>query len=384
MADLPRILIVDDSRMVRASLIKHLRGSFDAREEVDGEAGWEALQEDASIAVVISDLSMPRLDGYGLLARIRGSEIARISQMPVIMISGDEGEESRAQAKQNGATDFITKGIGTAELLARLSTLVKLARNSHLLLESQENAAVDARTGLPTRAMLVRQCSHSLAYAQRHHLDVGALVISIDNFAAHVSLHGEQFGSDLLKHFARLLSGSMRQEDVLASYSSEQFAIVSLGTSLKASISFAQRLRVAVEAASMKYQGKSLQVTVSLGVANRSADNVATADDLLSLAARRMQQAVRDGGNRFIAGTERQPAPLSIELALASLAKGGMANTADLKLHLPALARRMMPLLRLLEQEYRLGLPLDELQRRVTEGGGEGGESGTGAGQDRG
>lgn len=367
MAELPRILIVDDSRMVRATLIKHLSGSFDTREEVDGEAGWEALLVDPTIAVVISDLSMPKLDGYGLLNRIRSSKLARISEMPVIMISGDEGEESRALAKKNGATDFITKGIGTAELLARLGTLVKLASTSHLLLESRENSAVDALTGLPTRAMLLRQGAHSLSYAQRHHLEVSALVIGIDDFAAHVRACGESFGKDLLKHFAKLLSGTIRQEDVLASFTTEQFAIASLGTTQKASSSFAQRLRAAVEVASIKYKGQTVHVTISLGIANRVADTVDAAEDLFTLAAKRMLQAVADGGNRVIAGAVGQSpvAPFhAVDHALARLAAG---DEAAVRGQLAPLASRMMPLLRLLENEYRLGLPLGELEKTVAE-----------------
>ena len=367
MAELPRILIVDDSRMVRATLVKHLRGSFDTREEVDGEAGWEALLVDPAIQVVISDLSMPKLDGYGLLGRIRGSKIARISEMPVIMISGDEDEESRALAKSHGATDFISKGIGTADLLARLDTLVKLARTSYLLQESQENTAVDALTGLPTRAMLLRQCAHSMAYAQRHHIEVSALVIGIDHFAEYVAEHGAPFRRELLKHFTKLLSGSMRQEDVLASYTHEQFAIASLGTSLKASCLFAHRLRMAVEAASIKYKGQSVRVTVSLGLANRSADSVANAEDLFTLANQRLHQAAQDGGNRIIAAAERH-SPVAalhgIEQALVRLAAGDEAGVLG---QLAPLASRMMPLLRLLEQEYRLGLPLAELEQKVAE-----------------
>ncbi|MFT3736537.1 MAG: response regulator [Rhodocyclaceae bacterium] len=77
-AQLPRILIVDDSRMVRASLIKQIRDKFDVREEVDGEAGWQSLLLDPTIEVVISDIGMPRLDGFGLLQRIRGSRLARV------------------------------------------------------------------------------------------------------------------------------------------------------------------------------------------------------------------------------------------------------------------------------------------------------------------
>ena len=52
---LPRILVVDDSRMVQASILKHVRGRFEAREEVDGEAGWEALLVDPAIEIVLDE-----------------------------------------------------------------------------------------------------------------------------------------------------------------------------------------------------------------------------------------------------------------------------------------------------------------------------------------
>ena len=87
---LPRILVVDDSRMVRASIVKHIRGRFEAREEPDGEAAWEALLVDPAIEIVLTDIGMPRLDGYGLLERLRASKLPRVRDLPVVIISGDE------------------------------------------------------------------------------------------------------------------------------------------------------------------------------------------------------------------------------------------------------------------------------------------------------
>ncbi|HNQ76252.1 MAG TPA: response regulator, partial [Pseudothauera hydrothermalis] len=87
---LPKVLIVDDSRMVRASIVRHLRDRFQVREEVDGEAGWEALVIDPEIQLVITDIGMPRLDGYGLLERIRSSKLSRVRDLPVVVISGEE------------------------------------------------------------------------------------------------------------------------------------------------------------------------------------------------------------------------------------------------------------------------------------------------------
>ena len=107
----PRVLIVDDSRMVRATIAKQIRGTFDVREEADGEAGWQALLVDPTVSVVVSDIGMPVLDGYGLLERIRDSKVSRIHDLPVIIISGEEDADSREKARQLGANDFITKGI---------------------------------------------------------------------------------------------------------------------------------------------------------------------------------------------------------------------------------------------------------------------------------
>src|SRR5450755_1827715 len=140
---LPRVLIVDDSRMVRAVIIKHIRGTFDVREESDGEAGWQALLLDPSIQVVITDHSMPKLDGFQLIERIRASKITRIREIPIIMISGDEDEAAMQRAKELGASDFITKGIGTAELVSRLDVLVKLSRTSQELADARAQTVVD-------------------------------------------------------------------------------------------------------------------------------------------------------------------------------------------------------------------------------------------------
>jgi len=125
---LPRILVVDDSRMVRASIVKHIRGRFEAREEPDGEAAWEALLVDPAIEIVLTDIGMPRLDGYGLLGRLRASKLPRVRDLPVVIISGDEDESARARALALGANGFVTKGTGGVELLATLMSLLRLSK----------------------------------------------------------------------------------------------------------------------------------------------------------------------------------------------------------------------------------------------------------------
>jgi len=119
----PRVLIADDSRIVRTALVRRIGTGFEFREALDGEQAWEMLLLDPAIRVVITDLTMPRLDGYGLLARIRNSRVRRIREVPVVVISGSDEQDERARARAAGATDLITKGIAAPHLLARLKIL---------------------------------------------------------------------------------------------------------------------------------------------------------------------------------------------------------------------------------------------------------------------
>ncbi|MBD3618782.1 MAG: response regulator, partial [Chromatiales bacterium] len=117
--DKPLILLVDDSRVMRIALKKILQPEFDVIEASNGEAGWEALQEHPAVRCVFTDLAMPELDGFGLLGRIRAAGEARISGVPVIIITGNEDDPSmRSRAVEQGANDVVMKPFQTADILA--------------------------------------------------------------------------------------------------------------------------------------------------------------------------------------------------------------------------------------------------------------------------
>jgi len=361
---LPRVMIVDDSRIVRATIIKHIRGSFEVREETDGEAGWEALLIDPSIQVVISDLTMPHLDGYGLLERIRASHIGRIRDLPVIMISGDEDEASRARAKNLGATDFITKGIGTAELLTRLDTLMKLSRTHQDLEQSRQQEVADPVSGMLSKAFMVRQADQVFARVQRHGGEVCILVLGFDAYDALAARLGASI-ENLLGQFSKMLSTHIRREDSLARCDNHEFAVLIPDAGLADVSAFAKRVREAVSAAHISMQGEVLHVTVSVGVASYQADTPADMVALLGLARQRMHQAQAAGGDQVVGvDSHRQSlvAAPGVDQALALLALG---KGAELEAHLPALTHTLLPLLAAIDRHYQLDLPLQRLEQLV-------------------
>lgn len=79
------ILIVEDHEDSRAMYAEFLKASFDVLEAADGQVAWEIIQQTPPM-VVVTDLSLPRVDGFELIERIRGDE--RLRHIPVVALSG--------------------------------------------------------------------------------------------------------------------------------------------------------------------------------------------------------------------------------------------------------------------------------------------------------
>lgn len=366
MAELPRILVVDDSRMVRAALTKHLQSQYEVREESDGEAAWQTLVLDNSIKAVISDLQMPKLNGYQLLEKVRTSRLRRLQELPFILVSGEETEDDRLRARKLGVSDFLTKGAGSSEVLTRLNHLLALSDVRQTLDSERQRLVQDPVSGLYTTKYVELQAAQALSHAARHGGEVSTIVLGFDAFAALGQKLGDDVAQQVALRFARMLGSKMRQEDTLGHYGEGQYAIVSPGTSPALCASFAERVREAVEVARVTVQGHSLTLTVSIGVASVPADRVTSAGALLELAGVRMREAMQAGGNRIVAGG--QGAALRPVLTLAHALQLLAANRREAVLpYLGELGQQIAPLLKLMDQEFGLALPLAEIEHRLSE-----------------
>ena len=346
-AQLPRVLIVDDSRMVRASLIKQIRDKFDVREEVDGEAGWQTLLLDPTIEVVISDIGMPRLDGFGLLSRIRGSRLSRVNTLPVLIISGEDENEARLKAQAMGATDFITKGTPRVELLARIEALVKLAQTRRELEESREQ--------------LVR----------RNRGDVSVMVIQVDEYDKLCENYGHSVGQLVHRKLSKLLSAKVRKEDTIAHLAEGQFAVISPSADLDACGAFALRLRRAIDTIVMTYKEHRIRISLTIGLASAHGDPNLSLEELLQLAASRVADGTLLGGNRVVSESgEVTPdnigrfsrLAVSIDHALTQIRTG---SKDEARKRLRELVQTVMPLLELMEEDFRISLNLLTLAEKA-------------------
>lgn len=120
-----RIVLADDNADMRAYVQDLLSANYRVQAVGDGKAALEAIRA-AVPELVLTDVMMPRLDGFGLLKAIRADESLRDIQ--VILLSARAGEESRLEGLGAGADDYLVKPFSARELLCRVGALLELAR----------------------------------------------------------------------------------------------------------------------------------------------------------------------------------------------------------------------------------------------------------------
>jgi PAS domain S-box-containing protein len=121
----PRVLVADDNADMRQYLARLLGGAYDVEEVADGEAALAAARKH-SPNLVLADVMMANLDGFGLLRELRADP--RTNTVPVVLLSARAGEESRVEGLAAGADDYLVKPFSARELLARVGAHLEMAR----------------------------------------------------------------------------------------------------------------------------------------------------------------------------------------------------------------------------------------------------------------
>ena len=123
-AERPYVLVADDNADMRQYVVRLLAERYRVRAVPDGEAVLAAVRE-STPDLVLTDVMMPRLDGFGLLTALRADPAT--CSVPVIMLSAPAGEESRIDGMEAGADDYLVKPFAARELLARVGALANRA-----------------------------------------------------------------------------------------------------------------------------------------------------------------------------------------------------------------------------------------------------------------
>ena len=362
-----KVLIVDDSKFVRTTFNRILSASFVVREVGDGEAGWQAIETDPSIVMVVSDLDMPKLDGFGLLERVRGSKDERIKALPIIVISGNQNEASKKRARDLGANDFVSKEADAPEVLSRIDNLLKLVRASHDLEQNkqviEQTVTHDPLTGTFTPHYLMTEGRKHFSHARRHGGQLAVMAFRLDSYPEVAKAVSKDVADQLLVRIAKLVSGTLRQEDSIGRAAEATFVVISTGAGANQVMAFARRLHQQLQSAQVAYRGQALKIVSSFGVATPQ-DPANTIEDLVKLALQRLQKAGASKEDRIVGADEItvvKPAslPSDIERALLVLEQ---ANAERLGEASNEILRRLLPFLQGAFKRVKIDLPVDKIQ----------------------
>lgn len=300
-----RLLIVDDSKVIRVTARKILRDHFETVEAVDGENAWEVLKSETSFSVVVSDLTMPNLDGFGLLERIRNSQQPHIRDLPVIVITGSNDSEAvKQRASGAGATDFIGKPFDSVHLLARTqahaSSMAVTRSLTEKMVELEDQALVDPLTGLANETAFMERGYQQLSYAIRHDTSLSIFRVGIDHYGTLFKQHGEKITGAAINTVASVLQSCIRHEDLVARTGTAHFSLLLPEMNKYGIRTLANRITRDLDGRILKQGDKRVHITVSIGIVAPDIRRGTRFDELLKLANKRLFQAIKQGGNQVV------------------------------------------------------------------------------------
>ncbi len=298
-----RILVADDSRVIRKAFSKILSDVYDLVEAEDGEAAWDLLNEDDEICAVFTDLNMPHLSGYGLLERIRTSDDEEIKALPVILVTAADGDEEKTKnALTAGATDYVLKPFDSVFLKSKAQAHVKPRDKA---LGDDKLATLDPLTRLANRAYFLERGDQEMSAANRRKSELALLMVSIDNFAKLLAGTENKLVKGLIRKLGTYMSTEVRLEDTVARVDKDQFAILLVEADLPNAKRLAERLCERIGQKTIRHKETTFSVSVSVGVSALPPDIKRTFNMMLMDAERNLKTAQEQGGNCVVPGSKQ-------------------------------------------------------------------------------
>jgi two-component system cell cycle response regulator len=302
-----RILIAEDdavSRTIVEAAVARLGHDFISTS--DGEAAWQAFQS-AEADVIISDRSMPGIDGLELCRRVRSSSSNKYTYFIFVTSSGDK--RRALDANEAGADDYLVKPLDPDQLAIRLVVAERITRLYGRLAAQQselkvlnhrlfDQARLDPLTKLGNRLKLREDLDLLSARNGGRTEFYCALMCDVDHFKSYNDTYGHFAGDKVLESVAGALMNCLRQGDHGYRFGGEEFLLILEAASFPLGCLLAERSLRAIEDLNISHQGGVEKVvTISVGVAQwRQGDD--TVSEWLKEADTALYRAKTLGRNR--------------------------------------------------------------------------------------
>ena len=241
---------------------------------------------------VLLDLSLPDTHGLPTVTQV----LATSPDVPVVVLSGHDDHPLALQALQHGAQDYLVKGEGGTEFLAR-SILYAIERK-----KAQERltyfAQHDPLTGLINRALFRDRLIHAMARSKRKDHPLAVMLLDLDRFKAVNDTLGHDIGDQLLKEVAARLMECVREVDTVARLGGDEFTAILEGISGEEDVLVVAKRIVESIGTPFQIGPHRISIGVSIGITLYPSDDE-DLDELLRHADKAMYGAKQQGGGRY-------------------------------------------------------------------------------------
>lgn len=253
----PAVLVVEDDASLVSSVRDYLaRAGFAV---VTATNGWEALRavKDSHIDLVISEITMPDMDGCGLREKFLLSPETR--DVPFLFLSPSTVQDKQLRALRAGVDDVVTHPFDPVVLVARVQAVLERRR------AYEQMVRVDPLTRVLNRPTAETEIANELIRVARYQRHGALLLIDIDAFHKVNAESGTNMGDLLLTCLAGVILTSLRSVDIAGRYRGEKFILYLPETPLDGATLLARRIQKQVAAIADAVAGYPL--TFSCGVA---------------------------------------------------------------------------------------------------------------------
>lgn len=238
------VLIVDDSRAIRQILGRTLvAAGYRVLQAGNGREGVDLARGELPDLILL-DIDMPVLDGLGAMREIKADPA--LGTIPVLFLTARTSGSDVAEGLGLGAQDYLRKPCEPEELLARVSTAVRLSRQQRDLRQQAAQlgdlSATDPLTGLGNRRRFDLKVQE-LRASEPPDTVIGAIMVDIDHFKPVNDTMGHLVGDTVLTLLARRMRSNARDDDTVVRWGGEEFLLLRVGPAVAELAETAESMR---------------------------------------------------------------------------------------------------------------------------------------------
>jgi two-component system cell cycle response regulator len=288
------VLIIEDHPDQRDLLAIVLqREGYKVVTAANGLEALEKLEQD-EVHIALSDIMMPKMDGFELINKIRSNSALR--HIYIILITARIQEGDRVRGLDLGADDYITKPFSFSELLARVRVGSRVVQyQQHLEYQTQ----IDSLTGLFNRRAFEKKIGEEFERSKRYGHPLSVVILDIDNFKKINDTYGHHGGDAALVRISEILRERSRRSDFPSRFGGEEFVLVLPETDQDSAIQVARKFHEEIRSCSFGTVDKPFVLTVSMGLTSSTKKEYSDWREMVADADCALYQAKNTGKDRI-------------------------------------------------------------------------------------